>query len=88
MIAKRVDENQADIVQALRQAGRLVQDLHAVGRGVPDLLVCAPSGRLVLLEVKAPGGRLNERERLWHELWARAPVVVVRTIEEALAATE
>ena len=87
MTARRTDANQPAIVAALRQAGRLVQDLHLVGHGCPDLLVGGPSGRLVLLEVKTPGGTLNAREERWHVAWAGYPVYVVRTIEEALHAT-
>ena len=37
--AARVDRNQAEIVVALRAGGASVQPLHAVGKGVPDLLV-------------------------------------------------
>jgi hypothetical protein len=42
----------------------------------------------VLLEVKAPGGSLNDAERLWHMRWVLGPVYVVRSIEEALEVTE
>ena len=84
MTPRRVDANQAEIVAALRAMGAHCQDLHDVGRGVPDLLV-AYAGRLTLIEVKAPGARLNSREALWHRLWP-IPVAVVHSVDEAIAA--
>ena len=39
MTASRVDSNQPEIVATLRGMGCSVQHLHAVGKGVPDLLV-------------------------------------------------
>ena len=39
MRAKRVDQNQKDVVKALRDSGAYVFHLHEVGQGCPDLLV-------------------------------------------------
>jgi hypothetical protein len=69
--AKRVDENQALIVQALRRVGAEVQSLASVGKGCPDLL-CAFRGVNYLLEVKngmlSPSKRrLTVDEAAWHE---------------------
>lgn len=83
----RVDRNQAAIVAGLRQRGRLVEHLHMVGEGCPDLLIGCPSGRLVLLEVKAPGGRLTPRQVSWFEMWAGYPAFCVFGLDEALAVT-
>lgn len=92
--AKRVDNNQADIVQALRQAGYSVQDLSRMGQGVPDLLVagtcpCAHCGVLLrqnkLIEVKSERGALTPDERAWHIAW-RGPIAIARSIDDALAA--
>ena len=79
---KRVDANQSEIVTALRQAGCSVQDLHEVGHGCGDILV-GRNGINYVLEIKAPGGKLNEREREWHSTW-RGQVAVVHSAEEAL----
>jgi hypothetical protein len=49
--AAKVDANQTEIVQALRQIGAVVQSLAAVGNGCPDLLV-GYRNRLFLLELK------------------------------------
>ena len=71
--AKRVDENQARIVAALRQMGASVQDLSAVGRGVPDLLV-GYHGNNYLLEIKdgdkPPSKRkLTQHQMKWRDEW-------------------
>jgi hypothetical protein len=87
----KVDANHAEIVAALRAAGAQVQSLAAVGRGVPDVLV-ARHGVWFVLEIKdgakSPSRRkLTEDELAWHEMFApHAPVHVVETVEQALAA--
>lgn len=82
------DANHAEIARALRAAGRTVVDLAKVGGGVPDLLVSWPGG-LVLMEVKAPGGRVLASQDEFRASWRgpRGSLVVVRTVAEALAAT-
>lgn len=86
MRAARADDNQKDIVAALRDAGASVQPLHAVGRGVPDLLV-GFRGVNVLMEVKteSKASKLNPLQVDWHESW-RGLVCVVRNADEAIAA--
>lgn len=78
----RVDQNHAEIVSALRQAGYSVQSLAAVGRGAPDLLVGA-KGTNLLMEVKAPKGKRNVLQERWADTWD-GTVHVVRSIEDAL----
>lgn len=83
------DGTHAPIVRALRAAGRSVLELHRVGGGCPDLLVGWGRARMVLLEVKDPAGRDRiepSQERFARE-WRGTPVVVVRSVSEALAAT-
>jgi hypothetical protein len=87
--AKRTDDNQALIVQALRRAGASVEHLHTLGRGCPDLLI-GFRGENYLLEVKnglaSPSHRLlTSREKAWHQTW-RGSVKTVATIHEALVA--
>lgn len=84
----KVDNNHPEIVEALRSARCGVQSLAALGKGVPDLLVCR-HGRLCLLEVKQPGEKLTPDENAWHDLWRGVygcPVFVVRSVDEALRA--
>ena len=84
MTAKRTDANQAEIVDALRAAGCTVVSLHAVGRGVPDLLA-GRAGRNYLLEVKTGEGASTPAQRLWRAYWC-GQQAVVRSAEEALQA--
>lgn len=88
--ASKVDQNQADIVDALRRVGASVQLLHAVGAGCPDILA-GYRGRNVLLEIKdgskPPSARkLTEKQIDWHADW-RGQVCVVDSVDAALAVT-
>lgn len=90
MTAKRVDQNQREIVEALRRVGASVEHIHMVGHGVPDLMVgyfSAATGRhiTIAMEVKMPGGKLTKDELEWHYNW-RGLACVVRSVDEALRA--
>lgn len=80
--AAKTDENQAEIVRALRTAGCSVLILSRVGQGCPDLLV-ARDGRNVLLEVKRPGKKLNDEQRDFVLAW-RGEMHKVETAVEAV----
>ena len=72
--AAKVDINQPDIISSLRAVGALVQPLHGVGKGCPDLLV-GFRNKLFLIEVKngdAPKGdqKLTTDQEKWHLMWA------------------
>lgn len=87
--AAKVDDNQAEIVAALRKIGASVQPLHAVGQGCPDLLV-GWRGITSLLEVKdgkkPPSARkLTPDQEKWHAAWM-GQVTVVETVSEAIEA--
>lgn len=77
----RLDQNQQAIVEAYRNAGLLVLSLAGMGKGVPDLLVCAPP-LVVLVEVKMPQHLLTPDQVRFHAHW---PVVIVTSVEEAHA---
>jgi hypothetical protein len=79
---KRVDQNQPEIVKALRDVGATVQHLHIVGEGCPDILVGFRQ-RNYLMEIKRIGEGLNKRELEWHGEW-RGDVKIVHTPDEAL----
>lgn len=79
----RLDSNHRDIVAALRKLGALVQSLAALGGGVPDLLVCF-RGKLCLMEVKSPGGKLRADQLTFQDVgW---PVFVVNSVGQAVEA--
>lgn len=80
--ACKVDVTQASIVKALREAGATVQDLSAVGRGVPDLLVGYNTVNY-LIECKSPGGKLTPVQSVFHSQW-NGNVRVAYTPDEAI----
>ena len=82
------DANHQAIVRALRDAGRQVIELHALGGSCPDLLVCWPAG-MRLLEVKDGKAPLTAGQKAFQATWRGPPggVAVVRSEREALAAT-
>lgn len=87
--AAKVDDNQQQIIDALKGIGATVQPLHHVGGGVPDLAV-GWQGRTYMLEVKNPGQdsshqRLTSVQAKWHAWW-RGHASVVRTVEDAFRA--
>lgn len=83
--AARVDDNQKEIVDALRKCGWSVQSIASMGGGVPDLLV-GRDGLNLLLEVKdgkkpKSARLLTEDERQWHESW-RGNVRIVESLDD------
>ena len=60
----RRDENEPEIIEALRKEGVFVERLS--GARVPDLL-CCHKGLLFLVEVKMPDGRLTKAQRDFSE---------------------
>lgn len=85
----RVDDNQAEIVSALRAAGVQVRVMSEVGGGFPDLLAQHKKTRAILmLEVKdgrkpASARKLTPLEAKFAEAW---PVIVVTDVPSALKA--
>ena len=84
---KRVDSNQPEIVQALRDIGATVQHLHEAGKGCPDILV-GYHGYNWLFEIKdgdkPPSKRkLTADEKEWHATW-RGQVSVIKSADEAI----
>ena len=86
---KRVDDNQREIVDALRGVGCSVQHLHEVGRGCPDILV-GFRGINYLFEIK-DGNKIPSRQKLtpdeekWHQLW-NGRVITVNSADNAFKA--
>ena len=85
--AARTDANQQEVIDAMRKCGASVQDLSAVGKGVPDLLV-GLGGKNVLVEVK-DGSKIPSKQKLtkdqeqWHSKW-KGVIHIVRTVDEAI----
>lgn len=88
MHAARTDSTHKEIVQALRAVGCVVWDASGAGNGAPDLVVLRrvferAGGGVFFLECKSAKGKLNERQKKWHEEW-KGYVFVVHSVEEAL----
>ena len=82
--AAKVDANQAEIVEALRQVGASVVVLSRVGQGCADLSA-GFRGQNYFLEVKTEKGKLTPSEIEFMEMW-RGHYAIVRTVDEALRA--
>jgi hypothetical protein len=67
-------------------AGRLLR-AEGMAPGAPDLLLIGRKGRMGFLEVKAPGGRLSERQRDFHDmlLGREQLIATVWSVDEAIA---
>lgn len=89
--AARIDSNQSEIVEKLRDCGYSVQILSTVGDGCPDIL-CGAHQINVILEIK-DGSRKPSKQKLtpdeqkWHIAW-KGQKAVVRSFEEAAAVIE
>jgi Holliday junction resolvase len=77
--AKR-DENEIEIVNALRAVGASVT--HLSSKGIPDLLVSFRN-KLYLMEVKKPKAKLTPDQIKFHENW-NGDIHIVRTVQEAI----
>ena len=87
--AAKVDDNQAEIVDALRKAGCSVTCTHTAADGFPDIVV-GRHGVNYLLEIK-DGNKPPSKQKLtpdqveWHDGW-KGQKAVVNSIEAALEA--
>jgi hypothetical protein len=82
------DANQGEIEGALTEAHYIWHDTSRLGSGFPDLVALSRAGRIVMLEIKAPGGSMTKDERDFHLLWTGAPLYVVRSGQEAVDVLE
>lgn len=80
--AKR-DDNEELIVRALRRCGASVY--HLADKGIPDLLV-GWCGKMFLLEVKGPNGRLTKAQKTFRASWKGPRSTIVKDATEALEA--
>lgn len=85
--AAKIDDNQPEIVSALRRVGASVQPLHTVGQGCPDLIV-GFRGQNYAIEVKdgskPPSARgLTDAQLRWKILW-NGQYAIANNVDEAL----
>lgn len=85
---KRVDDNQLEIIKALKKVGCSVADTSGAGEGFPDLVV-GKAGKNWLIEVKdgnkPPSKRkLTPSQGKFHSRWL-GQIAVVKDPETAIA---
>jgi hypothetical protein len=77
---------EAALIRRVTKLGGLCEKFVSPGRrSVPDRLVTLPGGRIIFVEVKAPGKgptELQERDH-WRRRKLGCEVIVINTIEEA-----
>ena len=82
--ARKVDVNQAEIVETLRKAGADVYILSSVGKGIPDLMVCF-NGETILMGVKRDAKAKYTKDQLkFMANWKGGPLSRVDSPEAAL----
>ena len=82
--AKR-DSNEKQIIEALEGIGASVTQISA--KGIADLLV-GYQGVTYLMEIKNKYGKLTPDQIAFIEAWRGSPVLIVKTIKQALEALE
>lgn len=75
MIAKRTDKDHVQVSKWFRDLGASVRDTHTIGNGFPDIVVGYKMFN-VLVEIKTPKGKLNEKEEKFHKEWKGLAYVV------------
>ena len=81
----RTDNNQAEIVRALKQVGATITDTSMVGGGFPDIVVgICKKTFLIEIKNKEARGKLRVSQKIFQEFWKGEEVHVVETVEEAL----
>ncbi len=85
--AGKVDDNQKEIVAALRKAGCSVLSLATLGQGCPDILI-GTQGRNILAEIKDGAKSASRRKltadeiefsRAWNGQWT-----LIESVDDAL----
>ena len=79
----KIDINQKQIVEELRQLFFSVAVTSAAGKGFPDIVV-GYNGKSYLFEIKSPGGKLTPAQIKFSREW-RGQWNVIETAEDALA---
>jgi hypothetical protein len=78
------DSTSKAICQALRDVGAKVDQITSASgaKGIPDILV-SYGGAWFVAEIKGPKGLLSQEQIRWHAE-SRAPVYVLKTVEDAM----
>jgi hypothetical protein len=80
--ARRTDNNQAEIVDALRKVGASVAITSRLGDGFPDIVV-GYMGQNAMAEIKDGNAGLTEDEMKFFQDW-RGNLRILRSVEDAM----
>jgi Holliday junction resolvase len=80
MTHKKIDQNQQEIVAALRRRASCFSTA-SLGRGIPDV-VAGFLGKTYLIEIKGRKGQLNIVQQAWHRHWEGNPVIILRSVAD------
>lgn len=88
MRARRTDDNQSEIVGAMRAAGASVNDTSMVGNGFPDTVV-GICGLTALAEIKdgekSPSRRKLNKKQIEFHATNKGWVAVLETVDDGLS---
>jgi Holliday junction resolvase len=80
MTHKKIDQNQQEIVAALRRRASCFSTA-SLGRGIPDV-VAGFLGKTYLIEIKGRKGQLSIVQKAWHRHWEGNPVIILRSVAD------
>ena len=81
----KIDANQNEVVNKLRETGHSVWITSSMGQGAPDFVI-GRNGHNLLCELKPDDkAKLTDDELDWHTNW-KGKVVTIRSFEEAVEA--
>ncbi len=86
-LAKRIDQNQTEIIETLRLLGCSVANTSRMGMGFPDIVI-GLNGKNYLIEIKngskPPSAQaLTSPEKRFHQFW-RGQITVIKSTKEAI----
>lgn len=86
--AKKVDVNQKEIVQALKDLGCSVFDCSHIGQGFPDLLV-GKNQKTVLVEIKSSEkAKFTDAQLKFMSEWKGSTVCRINDVQGAITLTK
>lgn len=83
MIAKRIDNNQNEIVKGLRKCGYSVAITSMIGKGFPDIVVGAKNKNYLFEIKKTTKDKLTEHEEKFAMFWG-GQVNIVYCLDDCL----
>lgn len=81
--AKRVDKNQKEIVDQLRQLGFTVEYTYMIGHGFPDFIIGFKDLHNILVELKSDKGKLTDDEKDLHNRY-KGYIITAYSLEDIL----